>query len=136
MNRKQFEQTKIHERLTEVMILFIFILGAFAASVLVMNLLVFPVTLFAVKENIIFISLVKKIIIIGIITYLTSRIAHRISISRKSGISVPRALFASMLRRGKNLAYALGITVLSIFIFVLLYVLLSSNSELLYRLAK
>jgi len=74
----RYDQSRMKEKLRELLTLFIFILGSAVVSLAAMNFLAFPVTLFAVRHKIAFTLAVKTGILVIILSYIMYRISRRI----------------------------------------------------------
>jgi hypothetical protein len=122
------------EKLRELLTLFLFIFGSAVVSLLAMNLLAFPLTLFAVQHKIAFTLAVKAGIIVLAISYIAYRIARRVILTKKEGLSVINALGSSLLRKFKSLVFFLLVLLLSIVLISAIYFLLSSNYNILYKM--
>jgi len=130
----RYDQSRMKEKLRELLTLFIFILGSAVVSLAAMNFLAFPVTLFAVRHKIAFTLAVKTGILVIILSYIMYRISRRIILTRKEGLSIVHALGSSLFSKLKSAAFSFVVLALSIVLISAIYLLLSGNYNILYKM--
>ena len=134
MARQNFEQTGIAGRLKEYGVLYTFILLAGVVSLLVMNALVFPVAVAAVKKPAVFSSVVKWGLVAAIAAALIMKI---ISTARRWALSdrgVMTEFTHALKRRGSSLLFGLIVIASTALLAVGIYLLLTYNYYLLYEI--
>lgn len=135
MNGKyQFEKTGIKTRLSETSALFIFILIALIISLLVMNLLIFPIALFSVnnKETFTFIfNHLLRITIIGFLLYLLIKQIIFLKNEGFTGLQITKSVIKKPL---SLLMTFLIVFVTCLILIVIIYIILKYNYYLLYKL--
>ena len=134
MAQHRYEGSGILERLREFRTLFIFIIASSAVSLLVMNLLSFPIALFAVTKPAVYTFAVKIFILVSIICFIIFRIIRRIQHTRDNGIPIVKAFSASIASKMRMLSSFLLVAVISIILIVLFYIILRYNYIILYEL--
>lgn len=123
-------------KMKEMKPLFFFIFFAAAASIIVMNLLIIPVTVFAVKFKPLFTKTTILLCIILLIFYIIRRINILISVSKNNGIPVFSAFASSLIRRLKNTGYVFTVVIISAGLFFIIYTLLSYNNSFISQFLK
>ncbi|HEY1405665.1 MAG TPA: hypothetical protein VF857_03560 [Spirochaetota bacterium] len=136
MAQHDYESTGFKERMKEFRTLFVFILLSAIISLVVMNILVFPLALFAVKGSSAFSLVVKIFILVVVITYSGFRIFQRVRQSREDGIPVGRAFALSFSRKGKSISSIFLVVLLSVLLIGILFFMMKYNYIILYELSQ
>ena len=133
-NENLFEKRRLRDRFREIATLAGFTLAVAVISIVIMNLLIFPVTVFAVNHTGAFNFIVKDLSIFLIIALLAFLVGIRIYRLRKEGL--PAADIARYLLRKPfyYIAIFFFFIVTSSALIFILYLLLSNNYYLLYKL--
>jgi hypothetical protein len=132
----QREDIKFSEKMKEVKPLFVFIFFAAVASILIINILVIPVTFFAVNFKSLFTKVTVVFCGLLIVLYIIRRITLLVSASKTEGVPVLSAFTASLKRRLKNIGYALTVLILSAGLFFIIYMVLSYNNLFINQMLK
>jgi len=135
MIQNEYEGTRFLEKLKEFSVLLVFIAIAAIVSLITMNVLAFPLSLFAVKMPAVFTQMVKIFILIVILSYICFRIIRRIRTSRADGISVFRAFGSSFIRKSKTFLLSMCILVFLLLLCAFLYLFMKYNYIILYELS-
>lgn len=134
--RNGYEGTGLKEKLKEFGVLITFIFIAAFLSLVTMNILVFPVSLFAVKSSSLFTLSVKILIIISVASYIVFRFIRRIRISRSEGIPVIKAFLSSLSGKSKTLLLSILILISLLIFFLILFFAIRYNYIILYELSQ
>ena len=133
-NGNTYEKTNYRERIKDILILFSFILASLFASLIVMDLIIFPLCLFAIngKEifNFIFVNSFWALLA-GIVFYLVGR---KIYILRKD--EVPNRQIIMSLLSKPLIGFLLFLATLLV-IFILIYVIyyiMEKNQYIIYKI--
>lgn len=134
-NEILYEKRRLRDRFREISTLAAFTLAVAVISLVIMNLLIYPVTVFAVNHTGAFNFIVKDLSIFAIIALLLFLFGLRIYRLRKEGI--PASEIARYLVRKPfyYIAIFFFFILTSSALVFLLYLLLSNNYYLLYRLS-
>jgi hypothetical protein len=120
----------------ELLVLLIFIIVSALVSLILMNHIAYPLSLFAVHNPKLYTYIVKWSILFAIALYILFRLVRRIRISRAEGIPVLKSLSQSLLRRTKGFAF-FCIALIAIIIFIIgLHLLLKYNYIILYEISQ
>jgi hypothetical protein len=133
-NETLFEKRRLRDRFREIATLAGFTLAVALISIAVMNLLIFPVTVFAVNHTAAFNFIVRDLSLFIIVALLAFLVGLRVYRLRKEGL--PAAEIARYLLKRPFYYVAIFfffIITSSVLVFVL-YLLLSNNYYLLYKL--
>lgn len=134
--RNGYEGTGFKEKLKEFGVLITFIFIAAFLSLVTMNILVFPVSLFAVKSSSFFTLSVKILIIFSVASYIVFRFIRRIRISRSEGIPVIKAFLSSLSGKSKTLLLSVLIFISLFIFFLILFFAIRYNYIILYELSQ
>lgn len=134
--RNGYEGTGFKEKLKEFSVLITFIFIAAFLSLVTMNILVFPVSLFAVKSSSFFTLSVKILIISSVASYIVFRFIRRIRISRSEGIPVIKAFLSSLAGKSKTLLLSILILISLFIFFLILFFAIRYNYIILYELSQ
>jgi hypothetical protein len=130
------DQISFSEKLLELKGLFIFVLCAAAASVIIMNLLILPISVFAVTHKYAFTLSVKIFFLIFSLAFITFKIRRLIINSRKKNVSALQSVSSAAGRRIRKIGYFITSAVLIFAVVFLMYFILTSNSQLIYEMMK
>ena len=134
--RNGYEGTGFKEKLKEFGVLITFIFIAAFLSLVTMNILVFPVSLFAVKSSSLFTLIVKILIILSVLSYILFRVIRRIRISRSEEIPVIKAFLSSLSGKSKTLLLSILILISLLIFFLILFFAVRYNYIILYELSQ
>lgn len=134
MNNNTYEKTRLKDKLKEVFTLFTFIAISLIASLIVMDILIFPVALFSINNKILFNYLIKHITWIAILALLIYLIARRIYLCRKNGMAYSEIIKSLIAKPLKALIIILTFLIIVSLLTYLVYFLMSSNYYLLYKI--
>lgn len=129
-----YESGKISYRSRELATLAIFTVLAAVLAILVMDLTVFPIALFAVSHTGLFISVIKYMLWILFVLILLYPFIRRIIHLKKNGVSTGTVIRYMVRRSGYFISVFFVFAVISFVIIGLLYVLMHNNHLLLHRL--
>ena len=134
MNSRSYEKTNFRDRAREMGTLFSFIIGALILSVIAMDIVVFPMALFSLKNKDVF-NLVManfmRIAIAGIFLYMISINFYRLKKDGLPAASIMKIMFF------KPFKFLLSLLIFFLITFSLIYVIYSImnyNNYLLYKL--
>ncbi|HNX60728.1 MAG TPA: hypothetical protein PKK43_16620 [Spirochaetota bacterium] len=134
--RNGYEGTGFKEKLKEFGVLITFIFIAAFLSLVTMNILVFPVSLFAVKSSSLFTLIVKILIILSVLSYILFRVIRRIRISRSEEIPVIKAFLSSLSGKSKTLLLTILIIISLLIFSLILFFAVRYNYIILYELSQ
>ena len=134
MARQNYEQTGIAGRLKEYGVLYIFILLAGVVSLIVMNALVFPVAVAAVKKPAAYSAVVKWGLIAAVAAAVIMKIVSTARRWAASDRSVLTEFARSFRRKGASLLFGFIVIASCAILAVGLYMLLTYNYYLLYEI--
>ena len=133
-NDSMLEKGRLRDRFKGITTLAAFAVGIAVISIVVMNLLTYPVTVFAVKYKNAFNYIFKYFFIIGLIALFTYLVLATVKRLKKEGLS-SREIALYILRRPLYaLSTVLFIIAVSAAIIALLYILFSNNYYLIYKI--
>jgi hypothetical protein len=133
-NGNLYEKMKLRDRFKEISTLAIFTLAVAVISVVMMNLLIYPITIFAVKNKNAFNFIVKDLSIFGIAAILMIFLGLKIHRLRKEGLAVRDIVIYLARKPLYYISIFFFFIVTSAVLIFLLYILLSNNYYLLYKL--
>lgn len=129
-----YEKSRLRDRTREIVTLALFTVAVALISTVVMNVLVYPVTLFAIHRKEIFNVIIIHLSLYGVIGLLAFLLVKKIYRLRRDGLSAAK-ISSYLLRRP---AYYLGIFLVflavSSVIIAFLYLLFSYNYYYLFKL--
>lgn len=134
MARQNFEQTGLAGRLKEYGVLYIFILLAGVVSLAVMNALVFPVAVAAVKKPAVFSAVVKWGLVAALAGAVIMKVISTVRRWAASDRGVMTEFTRSLRRRGSSLLFGLIVIASAALLAVGMYLLLTYNYYLLYEI--
>ena len=86
--KNSYEKTGLKNRLKELSILSVFIIFSAVISILIMDLTVFPIALFAIKKKVIYTHVINNLLWITILTSLIFTLIKKIYFLKKSGFKL------------------------------------------------
>jgi hypothetical protein len=134
-NEILYEKRRLRDRFKEMSTLAAFTLMVAIISLVIMNLLVYPVTVFAVRHTGAFNFIVKDLSLVAIIALLLFFIGLRIYRLRKEGLPASEIARYLLKKPFYYIAVFFFFIITSSVLVFLLYLLLSNNYYLLYRLS-
>ncbi len=134
MNGNSYEKTRFKDRVRELFTLVLFITASLIASVILMDILIFPLTLFAVDNKGMFNYFIKHAIWISLLLIMIYLIVRKIYELRKGGMHTAAIIRRMALRPFKALS-VIGVFLIIVSLLVyIVYFLMSSNYYLLYKI--
>ena len=133
-NEILYEKRRLRDRFRDISTLAAFTLAVALISVIIMNLLVFPVTLFAVNHTGTFNFIVRDLSLFAIIGLLLFLIGIRIYRLRKEGLPAREIARYLVKKPFYYIAIFFFFIVTSVVLTLILYWLLGTNYYILYRL--
>jgi hypothetical protein len=130
-----FEKAKLRERLREVLVLFVFIFGAAAASVVCADLIIYPLTSFSIRNKAVLNFIVRDLIRISVPAAALLFAAWKIYRLHKDGFTAVEIAGRAGLAVSRAALSVLAVTLAAAVLVVLIYLLLSYNYYLLYKLS-
>jgi len=128
------EQTSIKNRMRDILTLFAFVVMAAVAALVVMDILVLPVALFAVAKKTTFNFILGDLTWLFLIAVLGFLLVRLVLALRKDGLS-PREIIGHILYRPFSaLAVALMVMVSSAVLIGVIYLIFSYNNYFIYKL--
>ena len=128
------ETHRIKDRMRDIFILFTFVILAAVASVIVMDILVLPITIFAVNFKSAFNFILSDLLWLVVVILLIGLLAVRVLVLRKNGLSFREILNHVAYRPFSALATFLMIMGASAVLIMIIYLLLSYNNYFIYKL--
>ncbi len=128
------EQGRFSERLREILTLAIFTVGAAVTSVVTMDIIVYPLTIFAVEKTEVFTELTRWSILVLALLYILFRILRRIYILATSGLTPLEFVRYLLGRPWSYVSLFLTILITTLLVTGIIAIILRYNSHLLYRL--
>jgi len=128
------EKTNLSARVRDIRILFIFILLAAVLSAVVMDILILPITLFAIHFKQAFNFFIRDVFWIGVIAVLIALFARRVYVLRKNGLKAGEIIKHAITRplAAVSLAFIVGFA--AIVLVYCIYLLLHYNGYFIYRI--
>ncbi len=133
-NEILYEKRRLRDRFKEISTLAAFTLAVAVISLVIMNLLIYPVTIFAIKYTGAFNFIVKDVLAFAIIAMLLFLIGLRIYRLRKEGLPASQIARYLLKKPFYYIAIFFFFFLTSSVLVFLLYLLMSNNYYLLYRL--
>jgi len=131
-----YEKTRLSDRLREFGVLSAFIAGSALCSALLMDLIVYPTALFAVKNKTIYTVIIKYLALSAMALWATSAVSWRVLRLRRDGFGL-REIAARAARRFLRMAGWLLVSLgIAGALLTAIYFLLSYNYYLLYKLTQ
>jgi hypothetical protein len=129
-----YEKNKVRERLKDIATLAAFTIAIAVISVLAMNLLAYPVTIFAVKYFKAFNFIFKYLVIIGISAFIVSMVAVTVFRLRRRGLTSGEIAVYLVRKPFYSITIFLFFLAVSAVIIALLYIMLSNNYYFIYKI--
>ncbi|HON78096.1 MAG TPA: hypothetical protein PK544_06365 [Spirochaetota bacterium] len=133
-NNNRMEKTRIWDRVNDLKVLFFFVIAAAVVSLFIMDLVIIPLSLFAVKHTDLFTFIVRDVTWIAIAATFIIMLIRRIYILRKDELSAKEILSHLVSKPVTVIALFLLIIILSLILIYLIYLLLHYNSYFIYKL--
>lgn len=132
--RHPYEKSRLRDRSREILTLALFTLAIALISTIVMNILVYPVTLFAIHRKEVFNVIITHLSLYGVIGVLLFMLAKKIFRLRRDGLSASKILSYLVRRPAHHLGIFMVFLAVSAVIIAFLYVLFSYNYYYLFKL--
>ncbi|MBN2158293.1 MAG: hypothetical protein JW807_02780 [Spirochaetes bacterium] len=134
-NENLYEKRRLRDRFRDIVTLALFTLAVAVISAVIMNLLIYPVTVFAVRNRPAFNFIVTDLSIVALAALLATMLALKVHRLRKEGLVAKEIALYLVRRPFYYLSIFFFFLVATSALLFLLYVLLSSNYYLLYRMS-
>ncbi len=136
MNQKNntVETHRIKDRMKDIFILFTFVFMAAVAAVMIMDILVLPITLFAVNFKSAFNFILRDLLWLFVVLLFIALLAVRIIVLRRNGLNFREILNHVAFRPFSALATVLMILGASAVLIMIIYLLFSYNNYFIYKL--
>jgi hypothetical protein len=134
MNNNTYEKTRLKDKVKDILTLFIFIAISLIASLIVMDILIFPLALFSINNKIQFNHFIKHVTWITILVLLTYLIVRRIYLFRKNGMAYNEIIKNLIAKPLKVFITIFAFLIIVSLLIYLVYFLMSSNYYLLYKI--
>lgn len=128
------EKTRLRDRMRDIFTLFAFVVLSALASLVVMDILVLPVALFAVAKKSTFNFILGDLAGLFVIVLLAFLLVRRVLALRKEGLTPREILNHIVYRPFSALATALMIIFAASVLIGVIYLLLSYNNYFIYKL--
>jgi hypothetical protein len=129
-----YEKSRLRDRTREIITLALFTIAVALISTLVMNILVYPVTLFAIHRKELFNVIITHLSFYGVVVFLAFLLVRNIIRLRRDGLSSSKILSYLIRRPAFYLGIVMVFLAVSAVIIAFLYVLFSYNYYYLYKL--
>jgi hypothetical protein len=129
-----YEKIGLSNRLKESGSVFLFIFIALIASLIVMNILIFPIALFSINHKTIFTSIVKNLFWIIVIASLGYLLVKRIIFYKKNELPISQIIKNVILRPLSFILFLLLILMIIFILIILINYILQKNYYLLYSI--
>lgn len=134
MRDNKFDHIQAKQRFAEIGSLFVFLIVSCALSFAIMNLFIFPLSLFAINSSHTFTHALIIFALVSFFLWVFYRIKRRISLSRRDGIPLVKAFLSSFRQHLKNSLFVFFTIALASLFLVILYFIIRYNYQLLYRI--
>jgi len=128
------EKSRLRDRFKGITTLAAFTIAIAVISIVVMNLITYPVTVFAVKHKNAFNYIFKYFLIIGLISFFTYLVLATVYRLKKGGLSSREIALYILRKPFYALSIVLFIIAASTAVIALLYILFSNNFYLIYKI--
>ncbi len=132
--RNSMEKTRIRDRMREIFTLFAFVVLSALVSLIVMDILVLPITLFAVAKKDLFNFIVRDLFRAFIIAILLLLIVRRIFTLQKDGLTRREIIRHILYRPVSALATAFMALLAGAVLIGIIHLLFSYNNYFIYKL--
>ena len=134
MAKNNYEQMRITERLKEFRTLYIFIILASIIALLLMNILIFPIAVFAAKKPHLFSSTVKWGTAAVFLTYAGFKIVSEIRKYAAGKFSIRSYFASSAKKRIHSCIYGIILFFAAVFLILFIYIVMKYNYYILYEI--
>ncbi len=129
-----YEKSGLTSRIKESCTILLFIFIALIASMVVMNILVFPIALFSINHKTIFTSIVKYFLWIIVIASIGYHLVNKIIFYKKNGLSNPQIIKKIILKPLSFFIFLLILLLIILVLMIFINFLLQKNYYLLYKI--
>ncbi|MFC1670206.1 hypothetical protein ACFL20_07405 [Spirochaetota bacterium] len=134
-SEQKYEKTRLRDRFKELLTLSIFTILVTIVCIVVMDLLIYPITIFAVKQKPVFNFIIKNILIYILILLMVLMIIKKTYRLYKDGAN-KKEVIKTLIQTPIYYLGTFGIFLItSIIVIVILYLLLSNNYFFIYYFA-
>lgn len=133
-NGNPFEKNRIRDRLREHLVLSSFIVLSALASVILIDILVYPIALLALRQKKLFNAAVGYSFWIVVLLLVLIALARGVYRLRRDGFGARQILARIGVRSLSFLASVLAVLAVSAVVIGLIYIIMSNNYYLLYKL--
>lgn len=133
-NVNLYEKTRLRNRFKDIVTLALFTLVVAVISLAVMNILVYPMTVFAVNHKNAFNFIIKDLAFFALIALLLALIGLKIYRLKKNGLEAKKIVRYMVLKPFYYLSIFFFFLVISAVLLLILYALFSNNYYLLYKI--
>ena len=134
-NGNPFEKTRLRDRFKDISTLAAFTLAVALISLVIMNILIYPLTIFAVKKKELFNYIITDLSLFAILIALIAMLSLKVYRLKKDGLDI-KSILAYLVRRPfYYLSLFFFFALISSGIIFFLYVILSYNYYLLYKIS-
>jgi len=130
-NNSMYENETFTSKLKGYFLLILYILSAALVTIVAIDILVFPITIFAVKKTTLFTSTVKALIKYGFLSYIILSITVNLIKNKKNGFNNREIVQVMILDPLKKVSMFLILLILTSAIIISLFNILSKNHMLL-----
>ena len=135
MNRNNpYEKSGLKNRLSESATLFVFIIISLLVSLIVMDVIIFPIAIFSIQNETLFTSVVKYLFWIIITVSLLYLVIKKIYSLKKDELPTRQIIRTIISKPLSSFLLALIIIIVSLILILLINFLLQKNFYLLYKL--
>jgi len=136
MNRSDlYERSRTGDRIRDLATLAIFTILAAVVSLVIMDVVIYPLTLFAVKNTEAYTFIFTDILIFVVLAVLLLLMIRKIRILKREGRSAGEIAAYLCVHPLQNVLVALFLIAVSVIIILFLYIILNQNNYMLYKLA-
>lgn len=129
-----YEKSGLINRLKESGSIFIFIFIALISSLIIMNILIFPIALFSVSQKAIFTSVVKNLFVITILASMAYFLTKKIIFYKKNELPNSQIIKKIILRPLSFLLFLFLLLMIILIIIIIINFILQKNYYLLYSI--
>jgi hypothetical protein len=129
-----YEKTGLLSRIRESGTLIIFIIFSLLISLLVMNLLIFPVAVFSINNKAIFTQIVKYLLLVILSVSIIFALIKKILFYKKSGMTYLRIAKLVFLRPFSFLLFIIIVLLILFLLILLVNFVLNNNYYFLYKI--
>lgn len=133
-NGNLYENRKLRDRFNDLVTLAAFTLGVAVLSVIIMNLLIYPVTVFAVRNKETFNFIVRDLSLFGLLALVLLSVGLKVRRLKKEGLPEEEIARYMVRKPFHYLSIFFFFLFISSVLLLLLYLLFSNNYYLLYKI--